>query len=310
MRLILRTYKTEEDYWKMRAFLRSLLPLNHFRPRSWDVVRFDYWRWHIHENIDKRSLEESIYLWEKEDGQIVAALNVDGPDEAFMQVHPALDNHALEEEMLLVAEQRLSAETGDGKRRLNIYANQHDKRRQGLLTRHGYIKQDGAEHQRRRTLLDPIPEAPLPAGYTIRPVGLGAELIERCWASGLAFHPNEIKYAIENRDVRWYHNIQNAPLYRRDLDLNVVAPDGSVAAFCTVWFDDVNRVCVFEPVGTVPAHQRLGLGKAVMCEGLRRLKKLGAVWAFVGSYSERAHRLYESAGFTDYELDEPWEKVF
>ena len=79
-----------------------------------------------------------------------------------------------------------------------------------------------------------------------------------------------------------------------------------MASFCTIWFDDVTRSAYFEPVATVPAHQRLGLGKAVMCEGLRRLKRLGATKAFAGSYAPDAHALYSSVGFTQYELLEPW----
>jgi GNAT superfamily N-acetyltransferase len=140
-------------------------------------------------------------------------------------------------------------------------------------------------------------------------VGEGADLLERAYASGLAFHTDDILVAVRNReDVSWYRHIQGAPLYRRDLDLTVVAPDGAVASFCTIWYDDANRSAMFEPVATVPAYWKRGLGKAVMYEGLRRLKNMGALWAFVGSYSVPAGALYASAGFTDYELLEPWER--
>jgi ribosomal protein S18 acetylase RimI-like enzyme len=104
--------------------------------------------------------------------------------------------------------------------------------------------------------------------------------------------------------------VQRAPLYRRDLDLVAVAPGGEFASFCTVWFDNVNRMGVFEPVGTAPAHQRRGLGKAVMSEGLRRLKHLGATLATVGSYSNEAGALYSSLGFTEYDLLERWRIEF
>jgi mycothiol synthase len=70
----------------------------------------------------------------------------------------------------------------------------------------------------------------------------------------------------------------------------------------------VTRSGAFEPVGTVPAHQRRGLGKVVMGEGLRRLKRMGATMAYVGSYALPAHALYASAGFTEYDLSEPWVK--
>ncbi len=70
-----------------------------------------------------------------------------------------------------------------------------------------------------------------------------------------------------------------------------VAPDAKYAAFCTIWFDDVTRSAYFEPVGTAPQQQRCGLGKAVMCKGLRRLKHMGATLPLVGSYMPPAHAL-------------------
>jgi len=104
--------------------------------------------------------------------------------------------------------------------------------------------------------------------------------------------------------------VQRAPLYRRDLDLVAVAPGGDLAAFCTLWFDDVTRTAAFEPVGTHPDHQRRGLGRALMAEGLRRVAGLGATLCTVGSYSEPAGALYASLGFIEYDLSEPWEKIW
>jgi mycothiol synthase len=95
-------------------------------------------------------------------------------------------------------------------------------------------------------------------------------------------------------------------LYRRDLDLVAIAPDGAIASFCTIWFDDVTRSAYFEPVATIPAHQRRGLGKAVMNEGLRRLQRMGATMALVGGYSPEANGLYRSVMGPDHELNEPW----
>jgi mycothiol synthase len=97
---------------------------------------------------------------------------------------------------------------------------------------------------------------------------------------------------------------------RRDLDLIVSAPDGSVAAFCTIWFDDVTRTGAFEPVATMPAQQRRGLGKAIMIEGPRRLQRLGATQVTVGSYSVQAGALYASLEFTEYDLSERWTKTW
>jgi GNAT superfamily N-acetyltransferase len=80
-------------------------------------------------------------------------------------------------------------------------------------------------------------------------------------------------------------------IMRRDLDLAAVTPEGAIAAFCTIWFDDVTRSAYFEPVATVPSHQRQGLGKALMTGGLCRLQRMGATTAFVSGYSRRANAL-------------------
>jgi ribosomal protein S18 acetylase RimI-like enzyme len=151
----------------------------------------------------------------------------------------------------------------------------------------------------------------LPPGYAIRSLGDGLELLERCYASGLGFHEGDIKVAVENReDPSWYRNIQTAPLYRRDLDLVAIAPQGAIASFCTIWFDDVTRSAYFEPVATVPTYQRRGLGKAIMTEGLCRLQRMGASTAFVGGFSPEANALYRSVMGSEHQLDEPWVKIW
>ncbi|MGI8859588.1 MAG: GNAT family N-acetyltransferase, partial [Rubrobacteraceae bacterium] len=57
-----------------------------------------------------------------------------------------------------------------------------------------------------------------------------------------------------------------------------------------------SRTGLFEPVGTHPVHRRKGFGLAVMMEGLRRLRALGAEDALVTRVggNEAAARLYES----------------
>jgi GNAT superfamily N-acetyltransferase len=306
MPLTLRPYNHEDDFWRVRAFLREVSLINGRRDWSWPVVRWDYWYWHIHENIFHFELPEVVWVWE-EAGQIAAVVNPDGPGEAFFQVHPARGCPALETEMLDVAEARLTT-VEDGQRGLTVWVPAHDKARQQRAAARGFQPAGTPEHQRRRRLGGPIPAVPLAPGYTLRPVGDEPDLPARSWVSWKAFHPNEPDVRYEG--WTWYRNVQRAPLYRRDLDLVAVAPDGEHASFCTVWLDDVTRTAVFEPVGTHPAHQKRGLGKAVMAEGLRRAERLGATLATVGSYSAAAHALYASMGFTEFDLSVPWRKIY
>jgi ribosomal protein S18 acetylase RimI-like enzyme len=307
MKPAFRPYQHEDDFWRMRQFLRQVFMLNDRREWSWPVARLEYARWHTCLNCAKVRLEEVAFLWEA-DGQIVAFLMPDGGrGEAHLCVHPLLRTAGLEEEMLDSAEERLFEQREDGTHRLCVWCPDCDTLRQDLLTRRGYQKGSWPEHQWRRSLDAPIPDVPLAPGYTLRPLGDGLELLERCYASGLGFHEGDIQIAVENRnDLTWYRNIQTAPLYRRDLDLVAVAPDGAIASFCTIWFDDVTRSAYFEPVATVPAHQRRGLGRAVMTEGLRRLQRMGATLALVGGYSPEANGLYRSVMGPEHELNEPW----
>lgn len=298
----------DADYWRIRAFLREVLLANGRRERSWSLLRWDYWRWHIHANIFRFSLPQVVTLWE-DSGHIAAVLNPDARGEAFFQIHPAQAGPALEAELLSRAEATLAVTSEDGRRRLTVWAPAAERARQELLAQHGYVKGEPAEHMRWRDLTeDNLPTVPLAAGYTVRALGDDSELPARSWLSWRVFHPNEPDERYEG--WTWYHNVQRVPLYRRDLDLVAVAPDGTLAAFCTVWLDDVTRTAVFEPVGTHPHHQQRGLGKAVMTEGLRRAQRLGATLATVSSYSTAAHALYAAVGFTAFELNEPWHKAW
>jgi mycothiol synthase len=304
MKPILRTYQTEDDYWRIRKFLREVSLLNDRHEYSWSLLRWDYWVWHVNMNIFHFNLEEVIHLWEA-DGQIVGMLNPDGNGEVFFQVHPTYRSKELFCEMLDVAEIKLPNPKEGDAHDLLAWVNAEDVLHKDVLTRHGYVRSKFlAEHMRRRSFTKPIPESVPQNGYTVRALGDETELPARSWLSWKVFHPDEPDEKYQGWE--WYKNVQCVPIYRRDLDIVAVAPDGELAAFCTVWFDDITRIAVFEPVGTHPAHQKRGLGKAVMSEGLRRAQKLGATLATVSSYSVGAHALYNSMGFTDVDLLEPW----
>jgi ribosomal protein S18 acetylase RimI-like enzyme len=95
------------------------------------------------------------------------------------------------------------------------------------------------------------------------------------------------------------------PGYECDLDLVAVAPDGTFGAFCMCWVDPVNMSGEFEPVGTRPAFRRKGMARAVLHEGLRRMKARGCTTALVWCEGDNqaTQRLYESVGFRQAKRD-------
>ncbi len=307
MNLNIRPYQTEDDYWRIRQFLREVFLLNDRKEYCWQPYRFDYWRWHGVENIGDGPLEKTVFLWETPQGELKAMLNAEGRGNAFLQIHPAYQNTDLLEEMMGIAEEELTLQTG-GQRRLTVWTHSNETMLKEILARRGFRKGDGwCEYQRRRPLTLPIDPKPAPEGFIVRSLGDVRDLPARGWASWRGFHTDEPLEGYGGWE--WLLNVQRCPLYRRDLDLVAVAPSGEVGAFCTVWFDDVTRTGAFEPVATAGEYRRLGLASAVMAEGLRRMKHLGATMATVGSYTPHAHALYDSMGFTDYLLAEPWEKI-
>lgn len=307
MNLVSRPLGPEDDFWRMREFLRELFLLNGRLARTWHISRLEIAHAQCCAAGADVPMERAFYLWEAA-GQIAALLLSEGRrGQAHLAVHPAFRTAELEEEMLGVAQEQLFRIREEA-HRLVVWAPADDLQRQDILARRGYAKLgEHTEFQWRRDLDSPIPDQPAPAGYTLRSLGDGLEVLERCYAAGLAFQPQDVKIAVDYRDdPAWYRDIQSAPLYRRDLDLVAVAPDGSIAAFCTVWFDDVTRTGGYEPVGTVPAHQRRGLANALMTEGLRRLRRMGAVRAFVSGFDDAANALYRTALGPEHELYEPW----
>lgn len=96
-----------------------------------------------------------------------------------------------------------------------------------------------------------------------------------------------------------YRRLRTAPGYASGLDLGAAGPDGEFGSYCICWMNPASKTGLFEPAGTHPAHRRKGLGLAVMLEGLRRLRTLGAETALVTHVggNEAAARLYGSAGF-------------
>jgi RimJ/RimL family protein N-acetyltransferase len=123
-------------------------------------------------------------------------------------------------------------------------------------------------------------------------MGLEEDYSSRSWASWRAFHSDEPTSDYDH-DFSWYKNIQTAPLYRRDLDL-VVIHNNEIVSFCTIFYDDYTRSAVTVVVGTASEYWQQGLAKAVIIEGMHRLKSVGCTRVFATSTEEPAKALYAS----------------
>jgi GNAT superfamily N-acetyltransferase len=153
-----------------------------------------------------------------------------------------------------------------------------------------------------RDLLE-IEEPSLPAGYRLTTMREVNDVPRRVAVHRAAWEPSRLT---EEK----YASAMSTWPYRADFDFIVEAPDGSLATSALGWYDDANRVGEFEPVGTHPAHRRLGLARAVMLFGMQRFREAGATHAIVGCRGDVGYPIpelvYESIGFRELSRDMPF----
>ena len=223
--------------------------------------------------------DENLWrFWKDSQGQVVGVCLVEGNDITYV-MHPERRNRDFEAEIRTWAIRLLedhALQEGRDCYEINETACDDDPEKIALLEREGFVRESWHYLELCRSLDEPIPEPRLPRGYVIRNVIGEQELTERTALHYDSFHPHT------SMTTEKYLRVMRTPGYDPQLDLMIVAPDGTPAAGCICWMDDVNKVGAFEPVGTRPAFRRRGLATALMLGGLRRLKSRGAVGALVG----------------------------
>lgn len=306
MTIIDREFNLETDYQRVRDLLVESYAINK-NLHNWGLDRWDACRfggYHQGELTGRRDWIPNVHLWQTETGKLAGVAHPENPGSLFFEIHP--NYRHVEPEMLAWAEANhrtnkpADAETWP----LNLYIDDDDTARIDLLARNGYADRGPCGRTRHRSMRDPIGSVVLPQGYTVRLLNLTnkTDLINLAETQNLTF--GHTCWTAETVRV-----IAQSPTYRADLDLVVEAPGGSIAAFCTLWVDEANRIAVFEPVGTHPDHRRLGLAKAMMNSGLHRLAGLGITDVYLGcGYAADSNYLYLSVGFTHSTVQHHWQK--
>jgi ribosomal protein S18 acetylase RimI-like enzyme len=268
---------------------------------NWGQERWDIQRYTVttpDELANGRVWGDYIHIWET-DGRIVGVAHPEEGSDLWLEVDP--DFRHLEDEMVAWGE-RHRCPGGRPGRPFSMFVLTDDTVRQQVLERRGWQRRDVAAHLRRNPMTGELPEGPVADGYTVRSIDLATDEDSegRASVSRASFG--------SKRTGEMMKVLAQAPSYRADLDLAAVATDGTFAAYTTVWWDEVNRYIIFEPVGTHPDHRRRGLASAVIAEGLRRGAALGAERAYIGSGAgQPSNILYESLGFTEVWDYERWE---
>ena len=304
MKLQARPYRDATDLAHMKQLLmagsQANISASYMHPGLLDYhTHYPDMRYPPAEQANRRNLR----LWEnmEEEPPTLAAWAIFSRLEASFDlfVQPALHgtprHEAVMDEYVAWAEAR--AREAGLKQIMPWWAMAYDKVLARLHQAHGFVvaAEVGVPAPLFERTLDALPTIPLPAGFTVQGVSNPADGRLRAQVTHGAFsaHDEWEGYAAE------YARFIGSAVYDGERDLFVRSPDGRGASACTIWLDPINNVGLFEPVGTHPDFQGKGLGKAVMAEGLRRMKAAGMTRAIVGfdPTNAAALALYTSMGF-------------
>jgi GNAT superfamily N-acetyltransferase len=153
-----------------------------------------------------------------------------------------------------------------------------------------------------RTEIGPIDVPALPEGYSFRS------------ASGFEDAAALAEVHKASFGVDWtpelYRQVMESPGYAPERELVIQAPDGTFAAFTVIRYDHLNRIGLFEPVGTHKDHRRRGFGRAIVLYGMQKMAVAGMEIATVANFgdSEAARGLYQACGFKPWHLQDGYMK--
>jgi GNAT superfamily N-acetyltransferase len=278
-----------EDYSKVRTFLIKL-----------GYAEFTYARWDwmaTHSCLDKSSVGK-IGIWEDEE-EIVGLATFDCRlGEAFCLALP--DYVYIKKEILLYAMDNLS---NDGKFRVVI--GDIDLQFQEIAARLGFIATEQKEYDAIFYLDKTSIAYDLPEGFRITTMEETYDLYQYKRVLWNGFN-HELKGEGEFQFSKKIEKEAKEEMIRSNVDLSlkvaVVAPNGNFASYCGMWYDATAGYAVIEPVATDPDYRKIGLGKAVVLEGIRRVGELGAKKALVGS----SQQFYYSIGLRPFSTATKW----
>jgi ribosomal protein S18 acetylase RimI-like enzyme len=240
------------------------------------------------------SVRANTRLW-LEGNKVLAFALVDDYNNLWFEIDPALSPAEVVRELVewgASCVKRRNAET-NANSTLDASCASNDVERIRMLEANGFARQTLCTLRCSRSLSLPIPDSPLPQGFSIRCVNENDSI-----ESLVALH--RAAFGTDHMTVEQRAAMMRSPDYQPAMDLVAVAPDGSLAAFCVCGIDaETPEIGYTDPIGTHPRHQKKGLGKAIVCAGMRLLKNAGVITVELGTSSENIpmQKLATSLGF-------------
>lgn len=293
-----RPYNKNVDFTRIMRFLGDLFETTKSY-ENWFPDRFEN---------SSDAHEDGIRIWEIVNNsltppskEIIALTTRDSPKDYFLQVNPTYRN--IERDMIEWIEQHFREKDSNDVEKVKINILEGNEERERLLAELGYKNDAIYGYYRIRTGDTPIPSFNCPEDFKIRTLKRSdyeqlALLIRRVFGHGEFFTAEVLEW------------IAGCSFYNGELDLVIVDPEGIIASFCTFRMDPHSRIISLEPMGTNPDFRGLGLGKALMIEGIKRSMKYDPPFFYIdgAANTPAANRLYDVTGFTEKYAINSWVK--
>lgn len=260
---------------------------------------------HIYNGNKHYDPVELMTLWEDDQG-LAAWLLADPGHKSFdAQVRPDLRGSDLELEVLEYAYER----TVELMRQYKITSDfihadsfRGDAERRELLAALGWEPDNELPYVLNRSEINSFAVPALPDGYSFRSA-MGIED-----AAALADVHNAAFGPIWTPEL--YRKVMESPGYEPERELVIQAPDCTFATFSIIWFDHLNHIGLFEPVGTHKDHRHHGFGRAIILYGMQKMADAGMEFATVAHFgnNEAARGLYQACGLKPWHLLDGYKK--
>lgn len=279
-------YGVSEDYIKLHNFLVDC------QEKDFSYARLDWMITH-RPYLEEQNLYK-IGIWEEYKNIIATALFDTELSDIFLIT--ASGYESLYDEMITYACENMVSENNP---QLCIYINNENQKLQEAAIRMGFSKTEKKDYVAIYDLTkQDIGKVNLQEGFEI--VSLEEERDYEqylyCLFRGFGHEKNGETFTYTDQDKKEAQSSYERENVDLSLKLSVKATSGDYVAHCGMWYDKKSPFAVIEPVCTVPEYRKNGFGKAVVLEGLRRVKQQGAKFAIVGSKQQ----FYYSIGMRPY----------
>ncbi len=291
MTIELQNYPSEPGFTD--AFLEVSDFLKRINQRTITTLNFEWarWEWMFSLPYLKEEYLERIGLW-KDDGRLVALATYETDiDEAFICVDPEYDH---------LKPDAIQYVKGTFAKTHKIFIDDCDRPLQRAARQHGYRATEDRQSAARFEIADNLAYT-LPDGFSVLSLAERLDLVAYSRVLWRGFdHQGEPPLTEEQlRNVERNFRGPHVNLHHK---IAVVAPNGEFAAFCGMWYQPDTDYALVEPVATDPRYRKMGLGRAVVLEGIRRCAMDGAKAAYVGS----SQQFYYNIGFAPDSTASAW----